>query len=629
MEQPMSGRPAFPRIGAGLLLLAFLSACAGAPVAPTASVPASVAPSVTQAPDATQAPTTQPTASVAKPATRLALRQVSHVGKLYGLTELEIETDAVALNPFDPAQIDLSLRFTAPSGQAVLVPAFAYQDFDPATLRVKGAPVWRVRFTPTEAGQWQAQAELSTPKLASQPLGFTVAPDPGAHGFVRINKQNPRYMAFDDGTFYFPIGLNLGWASRPNLGVLADYERWLDRLSQNGGNIGRVWMAAWAFGIEWNDTGLGDYSGRMKQAWLLDQVFHMAQQRGVYLMLTLLNHGAFSTSVNPEWNDNPYNAANGGPLKEPRLFVRNKDARELFKRRVRYIAARWGYSPNLLAWEWWNEVSWTPIDDLSLKPWVTEMTEHMQQYDPNHHLVSLSYAGAGGATALWKMPELSFVQLHDYSGNDPAKLLPLQNQVMSLKYPEKPFLLAEYGYSADGASALPSRDAIQFHNGLWAAPFSGMSSTAMYWWWDTLVDPQNLWGEYKGISTFLKDENLAALAPAKAQLAPEGATVLLLQGQDRALAWLRSDAYDVAPANTAYDKARQAGQADGWAYAPPPITGMQLTVTGLADGDYSVRWFDPQTAAWQDEQAVQVRGGKAMLAVPIFARDLAVKIASP
>jgi hypothetical protein len=488
-------------------------------------------------------------------------------------------------------------------------------------------PVWRARYTPTEVGQWQAQAELASPKLSSEPFSLTVAADPSAHGFVRINQQNPHYLAFDDGSFYFPIGLNLGWASQPNVGVLADYERWLDRLSQNGGNVGRVWMSAWAFGIEWNDTGLGDYSGRMKQAWLLDQVFKLAEQRGVYLMLTLLNHGAFSTSVNPEWNDNPYNAANGGPLKEPRLFVRNKQARELFKRRVRYIAARWGYSPNLFAWEWWNEVSWTPIDDSSLKPWVAEMTAYIQQYDPNHHLVSLSYAGAGGATALWSMPELSFVQLHDYSGNDPARLLPLQSQAMSLKYPAKPFLLAEYGYSADGASALPSRDAIQFHNGLWAAPFSGMSSTAMYWWWDKLVDPQNLWDEYKGISTFLKDENLAALAPAKAQLAPAGASVLVLQSQDRALAWLRSDAYDVAPASKAYDKARQAGQADGWVYAPPELANLQLTVAGLADGDYIARWFDPKKTAWLDQQALQVRGGTASLAVPRFGQDLAVQIA--
>ncbi|MDQ2997198.1 MAG: DUF5060 domain-containing protein [Chloroflexota bacterium] len=625
----MSGRAVFPG-AAGLLLLTFLAACASAPATPITAMPApasaSAASSALPAPTATQIPALEPTVSAAKPATRLALRQVGESGKLFGLTELEIETDAIARNPFDPAQLDLSVRFTAPSGKAVLVPAFSYQEFDPATLAQQGGPTWRVRFTPTEAGQWQAQAELASPTLSSSSLSFTVAANPSAHGFVRINQQNPHYMAFDDGSFYFPIGLNLGWASQPNLGVLADYERWLDRLSQNGGNVGRVWMSAWAFGIEWNDTGLGDYSGRMKQAWLLDQVFKLAEQRGVYLMLTLLNHGAFSTSVNPEWNDNPYNIANGGPLKEPRLFVRNKQARELFKRRVHYIAARWGYSPNLFAWEWWNEVSWTPIDDSSLKPWVIEMTAYIQLYDPNHHLVSLSYAGAGGATALWKMPELSFVQLHDYSGNDPAKLLPLQSQAMSLKYPDKPFLLAEYGLSGDGASALPGRDVIQFHNGLWAAPFSGMSSTAMYWWWDTFVDPQNLWSEYKGISTFLEDENLAALAPAKAALAPAGASVLLLQSRDRALAWLRSDAYDVAPARKAYDKARQAGQADGWVYAPPALSGLQLTVTGLADGEYSARWFDPKTAAWLDEQALQVRGGTATLAVPTFAQDLAVKI---
>ncbi len=141
---------------------------------------------------------------------------------------------------------------------------------------------------------------------------------------MRLNRQNPRYYAFDNGDFYFPIGPNLGWATQSGLGVLKDYERWLDRLSQNGGNVGRVWMASWSFAIEWNDTGLGDYSGRMQQAWLLDQVFKLAEQRGVYLMLTLLNHGAFSDSVNPEWDSNPYNAANGGPLKTPREFGRNK-----------------------------------------------------------------------------------------------------------------------------------------------------------------------------------------------------------------------------------------------------------------------------------------------------------------
>jgi hypothetical protein len=561
-----------------------------------------------------------------QPATRLALRLLGEAGGVYGPTEIEIETDGVVDNRFDPAQFDLSVRFRAPSGASVLVPAFSYQDFDPNSLRQVGAPAWRVRFTPNEPGDWQAQAELASPQLRSEPIGLTIAPDPAARGFVRLNPQNPRYYAFDNGDFYFPIGPNLGWSTQPGQGVLNDYERWLDRLSQNGGNVGRVWMASWSFGIEWNDTGLGDYAGRMQQAWLLDQVFKLAEQRGVYLMLTLLNHGAFSDSVNPEWDSNPYNAANGGPLKAPRDFARNKEAKAIFKQRLRYIAARWAYSPNLFAWEWWNEVNWTPIDDTALKSWIAEMDAQLQQYDPYDHLVSSSFAGVM-ASSTWKMPELSFTQQHDYSGEDPAKLLPVTYKVMAGYGLEKPVLLAEQGLDSVGASGQAGLEVVHFHNGIWAAPFSGYAGSAMYWWWDSYIDPRNLWGEYKGLADFLKDEDLAPLAPAKAQITPEGATALALQGADRALAWVRSDDYTIAAARQAYEKARAAGQVPSdWQYTPPTVEGLTLTLNDLADGSYRVRWFSPGTSEWQDEQTVQVTGGTATLAVPPLAQDLAVKI---
>lgn len=56
---------------------------------------------------------------------------------------------------------------------------------------------------------------------------------------MRIHPQNPRYFAFEDGSLYFPIGLNLGWAGQD---VLGDYTRWFDRLSANGGNVARIWI---------------------------------------------------------------------------------------------------------------------------------------------------------------------------------------------------------------------------------------------------------------------------------------------------------------------------------------------------------------------------------------------------
>ena len=143
----------------------------------------------------------------------------------------------------------------------------------------------------------------------------TVAANEQAAGFIRVNPANKLYFAFDNGETFFPVGLNIGWDGDQ---VLAEYQRWMDRLSAQGGTVMRVWMASWSFGLEWNDTPLGDYTTRLQRAWLLDQVFRMAEQRGIKIILVLLNHGMFSTSANPQWYENPLNAANGGPLNPTR-----------------------------------------------------------------------------------------------------------------------------------------------------------------------------------------------------------------------------------------------------------------------------------------------------------------------
>jgi hypothetical protein len=225
------------------------------------------------------------------------------------------------------------------------------------------------------------------------------------------------------------------------------------------------------------------------------------------------------------------------------------------------------------------------------------------------------------------MPELDFAQQHDYSGSDLAKLLPLVYNVFTDKAPGKPVLLAELGLGASGADAQPALEAIQFHNGIWAAPFSGFAGTAMHWWWDSFVDPQKQWGEYKGLAEFLKGQDLAPLAPAKVQVEPASATALSLQSKERALVWVRSDAYVAAEGTKAYLAARQGGQAPaGWKYQPPTIEGLKVTLTGLADGAYTAHWFTPATAEWQADQQVQVQAGTITLAVPRFAQDLAVQI---
>ena len=549
--------------------------------------------------------------------------------------ELSLGTDGTFANPFDPAQADLEVSFTSPAGKVVTVPAFWYQDFDRATLEPKGQPGWRVRFTPTSAGQWTASAAFVKPQVRSASLKFNVAAS-DSPGFVRVDKQNPRYFAYENSardngknTFYFPIGLNIGWANQQpgtSGSVLDTYERWLTRLSKNGGSLARIWMAPWSFAVEWQDTGLGDYGKRQLQAWLLDQVFQMAREKGVNIELTLINHGQFSVSTNDEWKDNPFNVANGGFLNSPQEFATNLQARDLFKRKLRYIAAHYAAQPNLFAWEWWNEVNWTPIGGSDLGDWIVDMTGALEIWDPYGHLISSSYS-TGGTSDLWKMPQIDFSQQHDYSARDP--LVWGRSAVSSFTdtAPNKPVLLAEVGYSAGGNEAPLIRDIIHFHNTIWAAPFVGYAGSGMYWWWDTFVDPKNQWPQYRGLADFLRGENLADMTGQNAAVSTPGASALTLQNKTRALVWLRSSAYDADTANTAYTKAliAQKGGSD-WQYVLPIRYKVTLKVRGLKDGTYTAYWYAPQKNVWLSAVPVQVRGGAVTLNAPPFDKDLAVKL---
>jgi hypothetical protein len=66
-------------------------------------------------------------------------------------------------NPFDPDEIDLRVRFRAPSGREQIVPAFWYRPFtrrlvrDTERLDAAGSPGWRARFAPSG---WVATAAM-------------------------------------------------------------------------------------------------------------------------------------------------------------------------------------------------------------------------------------------------------------------------------------------------------------------------------------------------------------------------------------------------------------------------------------------------------------------------------------
>ncbi len=169
-----------------------------------------------------------------------------------------------------------------------------------------------------------------------------------------------------------------------------------------------------------------------------------------------------------------------------------------------------------------------------------------------------------------------------------------------------------------------TRYGVALHNGLWAAPFAGMASTAMYWWWDWLVEPANLWTHFKGIAAFMRDEDLALLKPTLAK-ADNFAAIALALGNDRhALVWLRNISYNHDDVRFKYQIAMSTGEV--FRFDPKTLRDVSVTVRGLADGDYMVTWFDTMTGETVASSGITSAQGQAIIVAPAFSRDLAAKI---
>jgi hypothetical protein len=549
----------------------------------------------------------------------------------FDLLELDIQTNIVPVNPFDPEELDIRVEFTSASGKQVEVGAFWYQKYDRNGWIPIGDPGWKARFTPTETGRWSVVARIPSRGLESAPVSFNVI-ESDHPGFVRVNLSNPRYFAFDDGNFFFPIGLNMAWWSGAG-DALTDYKKWMDPFAANGGNTIRVWMAEWSFGIEWNNTPLGNYTNRLQKAWFLDQIFNMAEEHNMYILLVLLNCADFNNWQTKGWNGNPYNAVWGGPLAKPEQFVTDLTARHLLQRRLNYIVNRWGYSTHLLAWEWWNEVNLAPFTDKTLIPWLQEMTAYLQARDVNRHLITNSYA-IRDLSPIWSLPEMDIIQKHEYATQVTSQNKDLAERVtadltrLAKSAPAKPILLGEFGYGTEGYGNDVDKSGIHLHNGIWSTTFAGYAGSGMYWYWDVYVEAYNVWYHFRGLNRFLENVDLSRYQPfSPLQIsepggAPGKAIGLGLRGEDF-LIWLRSNAYTVQKSMVAWE---EAGSPPYFSYFPPLIKGQILQLRNMKDGGYTIHWFDPQSAMWLDPVEATAKGGYLSISVPDFSRDLAARI---
>lgn len=425
---------------------------------------------------------------------------------LYGLLEVDLNITGNFKNPFNPEEVEVSALVETPTGETIEIPAFYHQEFKRElvdgreNLAPLGEPYWKIRFTPVEVGSYKFHVILKTPSysVTSEEHTFNVYKSDN-EGFIRISESDRRYFKIENGEAFFFIGHNVCW-----FGVRGtfDYDEWFSAMGKAGENITRIWMAPWAFGIEWRKLGYYD----LAEAWRLDYVIRKAEEDGIYIILCLMNHGQLqSGGLTGQWNDNPYNVKNGGPLSKPEDFWTDENAMSLFKNRLRYIVARWGYSTHILSWELWNEVELTDNYDFNtVAKWHEEVAEYIRGIDPYNHLITTS-----SDPKLGGLNGVDFVTIHKYgpqSFKDIAGVIPEIIENLWVSY-GKPVLITEFGADwrwFDNPYYYRDFEGVELHNGIWSSILSGSASTSMLWWWDNYIHPYNLYGHFRALSNYLK-----------------------------------------------------------------------------------------------------------------------------
>lgn len=413
----------------------------------------------------------------------------------FELFELEITASGEFKNPHDPDEIDISAEISGPSESRITVPAF---------FTGRGSE-WKVRYTPAVPGKFSYRVLLKTPSsnFITHTYYFSVRPG-GDNGFVRISKNNPNYLAFDSGKPFFGIGHNIAWTPSNSLTI---FEKYFKDFEANGCNLTRVWINnPWAFFIE---DKFGSYN--VANSDKFDALLDSAAGYSIYMIVVLDSYGSLMEEKGPwsenTWKTNPYNKINGGPCEKPWDFFSDNTAKAYYKKRLRYIIARWGYSPNILAFELWNEAD-APRD------WTQEMAAYAKSINPHGQLImtSLGYPWANNfdESGIWALKEIDAIDRHLYGNmsNDIVGNILSVNKELVKKY-RKPLIIGEFGMDQckDDNACDSAGCAIELHNSLWASAVSGAMGGALNWWWDTYVSPKKLYSHYKAFADFTRDVN--------------------------------------------------------------------------------------------------------------------------
>jgi hypothetical protein len=477
------------------------------------------------------------------------------------------------INPYDPNQIRISCQFTSPNN-TYNRNGFYYVDY--TTIPVdKKCDKWvmvlndytfRIRFAPPDVGTYTGIVSLvlnNSTTINSYQFSFTVVQNTNkGHLSVLTANTNILKLGYNDGSVFFGIGRAVPFAlwstnnsdnsngpnpnglyttgtdwreipSNPN--THRDQRTIIRDLAKNGGNFVRIRLDEWSVPIEtldpaepdlvtqFNNAGkyLNNYHHNQMFMWEMDSTLAACESKNMHIMLNLVGDWWFPDPVNVTtnyaplgWHRTPYTSLLGNSIASRDTFFTDPTAIAIFKRRLYYIEARWGYSPSIGLWEMINETenmdcypppgsnptfpNNNPANHSNISSWICEMANYLKTgFYPSHPVTNGTVKfydypypyvnNHTNASCLDVFSSNSYIDAWDATHQVPASIWNLQYDFGGMGHMrywdpyytgKKPFIWGELGHSVDKIDVWSDS---HFHTTVWESIFENGIGTGMYW----------------------------------------------------------------------------------------------------------------------------------------------------
>jgi hypothetical protein len=415
---------------------------------------------------------------------------------MHEVFELTFEHDNKYQNPFFDVTIEVT--FTSPSKKQMKVGGFHYGSSTGTTIQKREIKtdrgqrqqvsynfdkqnLWKARFAPSEPGKWKYDFTFSNPngQKSSGKGGFVCVKGRIPNkGFVRRHPTNPFRFVYDDGSPYFPIGLQDCWGDNSGTGSVLDQcsmegpfrtdlkdppplppgpmfvrgpsnnpqnaDVYFRYFSQCGFNLYRFSQQNCSYRL-YRD--LDNYL--VQEGIMTDELLSYTRRYGFRIVYGIFGFGKV-------FNNEPDN---------------NEDMSKV-KRFIKYSVDRWGAYIDF--WEFLNEQN-------ADNRWYEIMIPYLQSLDPYHHPITTS----------WERPQLNGIEInapHWYQRENELESDSVTvSRAKNWKKHNKPVIVGEQGNHIDRGKQNPpgvggvwdNRSALRMRIRNWTAFFNEIA--VIFW----------------------------------------------------------------------------------------------------------------------------------------------------